>query len=443
MNPGIPSKLIGHTCALAVGASLAWWTLSHQGNQGAAETPAIGGVTSSAPTPADVEKGGAEPAVAGENRVDTSRMALRSQAYREAWDALLRKEITGKEREALQIKLLAEWVELDPEAAILAALTELSATGGYGVDSLLSAFSGKIREQPHLFWPMIREKRFGMATAYFKSHWMNIVGRTDPDLLFSYFEDFSAPEKSRAMGSALAGLEDNPERVMGLAKHLATLPDTPENRQMWQTLGNHLARQQSLADLATGFSNAKTPGEEGIYLAGLVRYASWKNTKLGELLGQLDTMPEATASKAALSILRETMNPAAIADITTLMIAKEDWESLLKEVPIRMHRAVPSQESETFLAWAAELPERTETEDLYRCTIRHHINGDPDKARDWIEAMPTGWKRDNALVEYVNSSLNTRKDPAAAEWATERIGSEHFLSTAEEMRKGWDASNKK
>jgi hypothetical protein len=125
------------------------------------------------------------------------------------------------------------------------------------------------------------------------------------------------------------------------------------------------------------------------------------------------------------------------------MIEREDWETLQKEIPKRMHVSVGSRDMETFLNWAQDLPERTETEDLYRCTIRGHINSDPAKARDWIEEMPAGWKRDNALVEYVNSSLNTRKDPAAAAWAMERIESDHFLGAAEEMKSGWEASNKK
>lgn len=435
-------RIAGHACALAAGAGLAWWFIAHRGDPAAAEDLA-GDVISSSPADATMEKHSRTGNVSAERKADAATMAGRSKHYREAWVTLLRKDIPFKERESLQKKLLAEWVEVDPQAAIQAALDELGMTGVYPQNGLMSAFSEKIREQPLLFWPLIKEKRFGMATVFFKNQWMSDVGKSDPDLLFSFFSEFSPVEQSRAMTSALEGLKENPARIESLTTHLASQPDTPENRKLWESLGRHLAEHGKLEDLAKSFVGAKTPGEQEIYLASMVRYASWKNTKHGELGEQLDAMPPEAAKKAELAIVRETFYADAIADIATRMIEREDWEALQKEIPIRLHESVPSRDMETFLGWAAELPERSETEDLYRCTVRNHINSDPAKARDWIEAMPAGWKRDNALVEYVNSSLHNRKDSDAAAWAMERIESEHFLSTAEEMKNGWDRAAKK
>jgi hypothetical protein len=130
-------------------------------------------------------------------------------------------------------------------------------------------------------------------------------------------------------------------------------------------------------------------------------------------------------------------------DVADYLMEQGDWDTLENSVPGRMNQSVPSRNPAEQLSWAAELPERQETEDLYRTAIRQYINGDPATARGWIEQMPAGWKRDNALAEYVNSSLNTRKDAAAAQWAMERIQSPGFRSTAEAMQAEWEASRSK
>lgn len=441
MKPTVFPKLLGHACALAAGAALAWWLLP----QMSAASTGASAVVSSTPSlgAASGEPAGKASATARNHKGSTSTIGERSKVYREAWDELLRRKLPNAEREALQIKLLAEWVEIDPDAAVSAALIELGRTGAYASNSgLLSAFTRKMREQPGIFWPLIKEKRFGLKTAFLQQHWLDVVGRHDPDLLLGYFDEFSGPLKSKAIKSVLEGLNDDPVKTREVMTRLAQLPDNPESREMWKAAGKQISTQ-GLEAMAKGLSESKTPGEEAIYLQGLASFGGWKPLKIGELRGQLEAMPEATGKKAALGVLGETYFPDTIADIADYLMDQGDWETLSKQVPIRMHQAVPSRDQGAFLAWAAEMPERQETEDLYRTSIRNHINGDPAKARDWIEAMPAGWKRDNALVEYVNSSLHTRKDSIAAEWAIERIEGEHFLGTAEEMKKGWEASKKK
>ena len=441
MKPAAFTKIPGHACALAAGAVLGWWMLPQEGAaSGDSATSAAAPVASGGV--AEDSVGSARSAARSKNG-GASTVAERSKAYRDAWEELLHRGLSVTELEALQTKLLAEWVEVDPEAAVGAALIALGQSGRYASNTgLLSAFTRKIRDQPGIFWPMIKDKRFGLKTAFFQHHWIDVVGGNDPDLLLGYLDEFSAPVKSKAIKSVLDGLKDDPVKTRGVIARLALLPDNPASRAMWKAAGMQISKQ-GLEAMAKGLTEAKTPAEEAIYLQGLSSFSGWMPKEIGALGEQLESLPEAMAKKAALAVLGETYFPDAIIDVADLLMAQGDWETLSKSVPIRMHQAVSSRNPEAVLAWAADLPERKETEDLYRTTIRSHINEDPAKARGWIEAMPAGWKRDNALTEYVNSSLHTRNDPAAAQWAMEMIEQPGFRETAGGMKAEWEAATKK
>ena len=55
----------------------------------------------------------------------------------------------------------------------------------------------------------------------------------------------------------------------------------------------------------------------------------------------------------------------------------------------------------------------------------------------------SGWQRDNALTEFVNGSLHTRRDEAAAQRALDLIESDHFRTTATQMLEKWQAGKAK
>ena len=421
-----------HACALAIGMAAAWWTTS---GRDLTSRDASGGESG------DRVSGGTSARMVAER--GTATLGERSEAYRGAWRDLLARKLPAADLQALQIRLLAEWVEVDPDAAVAAALSALESPLAYTVGpGLLSAFARKMSDQPGLFWPMIQEKRFGLRTALLQNQWLGTLGRSNPDLLFTYFDELSPQAKAKAVGSSLFGLQDNLPKTKQLVDRLALLPDKPESREMWKTASIYLS-QQGLEAMANGLSRAQTPGEESMYLQGFAIAGSEMAEGIGDLRKQLNSLPGATGKKAALAVLNQTFYPHAIADVADYLMEQGDWDTLENSVPGRMNQSVPSRNPAEQLSWAAELPERQETEDLYRTAIRQYINGDPATARGWIEQMPAGWKRDNALAEYVNSSLNTRKDAAAAQWAMERIQSPGFRSTAEAMQAEWEASRSK
>ena len=55
----------------------------------------------------------------------------------------------------------------------------------------------------------------------------------------------------------------------------------------------------------------------------------------------------------------------------------------------------------------------------------------------------SGWQRDNALTEFVNGSLHTRRDEAAAQRALDLIESDNFRTTATQMLEKWQAGKAK
>ena len=352
------------------------------------------------------------------------------------------KEMPLRERRQLQGKLLEEWVEVDPEAAVAAALNSLEMQNLDQMNAaLLRSFRKKIMDQPTLFWPMIRDQRFGLATAHLRAMWIATLGKSDPALLSSYIGELQPQARIQAVTCCLEGLNASPDKAKAFLDQLASLPDTPENRGFWKASAGYLAKSKS-EDLIAWISGAKSEGERQMYLEGFT--SRWGETmgKSGEFRDELEKLPEEFRKGAAMKVLEKSYYPESVVDVADYLMDQGDWEALAKSIAPRLNDS-PSRHPEELVAWASGLPEREETEDLYRTAIRQQINDDPGKAREWIDGLPSGWKRDNALAEYVNSALNGRNDSSGAEWAMGRIESSAFRQTAEEMQQEWAARRKK
>jgi len=432
-------RATAHLLALLAGAGLAaWWGSSRAGGPAAGTAAAAnGGARPGSGKDADYSNS----IPAASKRTATRSSTDRSAAYREAWAALLLKNLPTEEMKELQNRLLREWVEIDPEGAVAAALGVMGASGSHGTNSgILDAFYRKMADQPGLFWPMIRDNKFGMATAHLRNQWIEVVGQRDPALLASYFDELPPQARTKAVTACLQGLHKSPEKMKAFLDKMTALPDTPENRGMWKSAGSYLGRLTA-EELVKGLTDAANEGQRQIYLEGYAQGWSNKQAKPGELRAALETLPEASRKDAALAVLGKTYYAASITDVADLLIEQGDWAAVSKSLVVRLHQSA-TQDTGALAAWAATLPERQETEDLYRTAVRQHINGDPEAARDWIEAMPAGWKRDNALAEYVNSSLHARDDPDGAAWAFERIESTTFIKAAEVMQQQWQDRKK-
>lgn len=125
-------------------------------------------------------------------------------------------------------------------------------------------------------------------------------------------------------------------------------------------------------------------------------------------------------------------------------VKSDDWATRQQASCIALHKVVASCTNAAEIAeWAGTLPEREDCEDLYRVGVRQFLAREPDRGWDWIGAMPSGWQRDNALTEFVNGSLHSRRDAAAAQRALDLIESDHFRTAATQTLEKWQAGQSK
>lgn len=431
-----PPKLVGHAVAMLAGAGLAFVGF-HSAETSVSETEGAGDkVANSAQKEATKHA-----SMAGDAR--PSQSGNRAAAFRQAWAQLLKSKLSPNEKRTLQKRLLAEWADVDLDGALAAAA--VLAPGDDGAFSsnfsYFDAFHGKMAKNPELFWPAIRDNRFGLATGQLRNSWMRTVAQANPQLLLSYIGELTPAAREKSLGLCLGALGKNPELKKQMLVQFAGLPDNPDNRGLWQTAGRALAGEHP-EDLAAQLADSASEGERRMLLAGLANQL----TKLKDseaIRSSFELVPEAMKKDAALAILGQGSSTSATCVTADYFVEKQDWDALQKNVPMKIHQlSLQSGNAEALAQWGAHLPERTETENLYRCSVRGRIMQQPEQAKDWIMTLPAGWKRDNALTEYVNNSLHFRRDEQAAAWAIERIDGAHFKETATTLQNRWRQQKK-
>lgn len=427
MNTRTIRRISGHGLALLAGGLLAWQV-----------KPATGAGESRAGSP-DAASGNTK---RGERPQGEDR-AARSRNHAVAWEELASRKLTFSERTELQKRLLREWVEIDPEAAIRAALDCVEPYAIYGPRlEILEGFNAKMRDDPELFWRMIRDKRFGLHTGYLRNEWIRCLGESDPSVLASYFGELAPQARAKAVGACLKGLKESPEEAKELLGQLSDLPDTPGNRALWRSAGTYLSTRKG-EELVQGILESRNDGERMMYREGFKNMCGVYPLKMGVVRGYLDALPEALRKEVALEVLGTTLYPMAITDVAELLMDRGEWEDLARLLPERLKFSVPYKPEE-LAGWATTmLPERDETVEVYRAAVGPAIDKDPGKAREWIQSLPEGWQRDHALVEYVDRSLNKRKDEQGAAWAMAQLGEGELRESAAEIEMKWQAGRKR
>jgi hypothetical protein len=114
------------------------------------------------------------------------------------------------------------------------------------------------------------------------------------------------------------------------------------------------------------------------------------------------------------------------------LIQTAEWPKIANSSCIKLHNlTINSLAYDTLLPWADLLPERKDTEDLFRVAIRGCSIRQPAKVKLWIESLPPGWKQQNALAGYVQVSLGYRGDIPAARWALGQLTDPNFTTVAD------------
>ncbi len=185
-----------------------------------------------------------------------------------------------------------------------------------------------------------------------------------------------------------------------------------------------------------------------VYAFRELKTGSINHTCLGEVFAEVLKDTDYPGAKAALKALPEDLRQEAITGLRGKqgknvgpylaaldeIIHTEEWPKIQPALCVKLHNLViGSSEHDTLRAWAAIIPERKDTEDLYRVTVRGFTTYQRDKARKWIESLPPGWRKQNALAGFMQASLMTHGDIPSTQWARAQITEPAFIQEGD----GW------
>jgi hypothetical protein len=116
------------------------------------------------------------------------------------------------------------------------------------------------------------------------------------------------------------------------------------------------------------------------------------------------------------------------------VIPTGEWAKEEKGLCVRLHNLVmKSNEVDVLLDWAVMLPERKDTEDVFRVAMRGMLYREPERAKVWIVERKSPWMRNNGLAAFVQAALGSRGDVEGAKWARDQIDDPDFAAAAD----GW------
>jgi hypothetical protein len=116
------------------------------------------------------------------------------------------------------------------------------------------------------------------------------------------------------------------------------------------------------------------------------------------------------------------------------VIPTGEWAKEEKGLCVRLHNLVmKTRETDLLLDWAVTLPERKDTEDVFRVAMRGMLYMEPERAKVWIVERKSSWMRNNGLAAFVQAALGSRGDVEGAKWARDQIDDPDFAAAAD----GW------
>ena len=406
-----------HTGAVLLGVALAVWWPDGIGNGCADRVLAPGGS-------AAVER------VAGSGGRKREARASLSAEYEKAWWKLMRQPRNGLEAHR---RLLRAWADVDPDAALAAALDadmrEGNTEGGH-----LRAFDVWIERRPLEFLGLVKELKFGLMTGRARKYWMRMVGERDPGLLADHLLELGTKDRGTALGICFTNPDFTDASRDALVKALSSLPESAANRKLWSDLGVFVARQ-SADELLRQYAGSGDAGTRHVIGSALAAQIVAVRDDCVSIHDRMDAIPADLRKQVVENILANPkQNPVAMTLALDETINTDAWARRQKELCYQFHNSIQSGANpEDLASWAATLPEREDCEDLYRVGVRSFILSSPEKAWAAIGEMPSGWKRDNMLTEYVQRALYGKGGVAEATRALERIESDHFRAQADAM----------
>lgn len=364
------------------------------------------------------------------NRPSRSQ-APAGSAHRQAWELLLRQP--PKDRNSLTPDLLKQWIEIDPAGALEAVLAEDESA------QWLNLFSPLFEKDPAGFRNLFADERFGLGTEKVRDWWINRMAYKSPAELLSLASGFGTLTRDKIAATCVELQKNDPGRLRALIGAASTLPDSPENRQIASSLARALASHLDSQELL----------DRLIELPGALRAAM-----IGGAMATMLDRTDIQGAKATFASLPDDLRQAAIEatlakpgrNVSGYLAAIDEvihapgWSELKGSLAVRLHELAPgADQNPTLLEWAARMPEREDTMDLYRVAVRSFVTHNPQDAREWIGGMEPGWKQQNSLASYVQSALAARSDEAGAQWAFQQITDPVFRAEAQDFFQAHEA----
>lgn len=368
---------------------------------------------------------------------------LRSKDFRDAWNAIAARNLTARERTAMQRKLLQEWAKVDMEEAMSAVLEGNWDYDEGGVNSLVSAFRDAFVKNPMEAWEIIQSGRLGLGSPLFRWQWVTAVSTENPLLVLSSFGDFSPGLRKSALGSILERHSGNPAVTDAILKLLREGPADAQTKELAAELYKRVPPVGTPAELVAKVATAATEQERIIALQAFA--ASLKGLEPDVIKGHLGSLSPEERGGIVRQLLASagTEKPTALLD---LAIASGSWDILKDPMVAGVEGLVAEyarrRDPISIAEWGLSLPDRPETQEVYRRAITGYIDRYPAEARDWIMSIPKGdWRRERALMEYSQNSLWYKKSQEGAAWAIDQITDPKIKGTAISWRIEWAQRN--
>lgn len=424
------TAIISLICLLA-GAALAWMVRPQPTStspQGTAEAGRAAQSPSSGTARAD-----SRPIPLSE-RLNIAKLAATRSGQWNALEALT--DLGLEERHQARLELLREWYAEDPAAALRAAIDTMATEQFFTGKSLLSAFDEGIANDPETFFNLVQGESFGLMTGTARLHWIQVVSQSQPGALIAFLPQLGAFDTDMVAKKLLGPDHVNHPDRQAWISDLASLPDTPENKRVFEQLGAEFA-DQSFIDLING-AKASEGGLAKIYESAIIARFKSSNSR-DQVFDQLQLVPPSMRSEVVDGAIKQIdNNPLAFTALIDSVIQAGDWDRYHKELPYRLHNQLAHAKDPIALAtWATTIPAQQRYDDIYRVGIRTYINRSPDEALEWIGDLPPGWHRDNSLSEFSLSSLHARNNEKAALDAIDRIQDPRIQKNARSNHTRW------
>lgn len=383
------------------------------------------------------------------------------EAIQMLWSSLPDQQLTTEERIEAQRRLLAEWAKTDLEGAIHAMLAESWWSGkepsflnGSLSGSLGGAFTEVFQERPDESWDLISSGIFGVGAALLRNTWYQAMAY-DSVALASKFAEAPGGDREkllRMIGDAGQSDQDTLAKVTDILMELPKgkistrelmriLPgkSLEEARASFEVTSDISTREGELA--AFQFAEAQFIGEN---FEGLRSYEKSQIEKYREFM---EVLPRESQGRFLYGLLAGSFSIETVMgtkeralDLLNLMVEGEHWDSLDQAQSLIILDQGMILDFETRAKWAAALPDQDEVAGVFETSVVDYLRKEEASAMEWIESLPPGRWRDEALAASSRQLLRRGRRIEESRQALEKIKDPTIQQAAGELHDTYEGS---